>query len=105
MKINGETLKTMEDYVMVKFENKEETIEQMNEIAEMLGVLDECDTSGTEPLIHLQSTDNIFREDEVNQTVSRDEVLSNAKETFDGYFVVPQTVEQKFEKLLTQEGK
>ena len=37
--------------------------------------------------------ENAFREDEVRPSLDRDEVLSQAPETIDGYFVAPPTLE------------
>ncbi|MCL2084491.1 MAG: Asp-tRNA(Asn)/Glu-tRNA(Gln) amidotransferase subunit GatC [Oscillospiraceae bacterium] len=57
--------------------------------AEIEGV----DTGGVEPLITVLGLNNAFREDIRVKTVSREELLANAPEQYDGYFQVPKTLE------------
>lgn len=38
---------------------------------------------------------NVYREDEVRPSLDRDEVLSQAPESMDGYFVVPPALESE----------
>jgi aspartyl-tRNA(Asn)/glutamyl-tRNA(Gln) amidotransferase subunit C len=51
------------------------------------------DTSGLEPTAHPLGFTNAFRADEVRPSLDRDEVLSQAPEARDGYFVVPPALE------------
>ena len=55
--------------------------------------LNELDTEGVEPMSHLFAVHNVFREDEVTNTDSREQILANAPEQKDGAFKVPRTIE------------
>ena len=55
--------------------------------------LESVDTSGVEPLIAVLDIRNVLREDISSKMLSREELLANAPEQYDGYFQVPRTVE------------
>lgn len=55
--------------------------------------LKELDTSDVEPVSHVFSVHNVFREDVVTGVDLSDELLSNAPMEQDGMFVVPKTFE------------
>ena len=50
------------------------------------------DTNGIEPLVTVLDITNVLREDVVNKTIPREELLSGAPAQFDGYFQVPRTL-------------
>ena len=54
--------------------------------------LSELDTEGVEPMTHVFPVQNVFREDIVTNSDTREQLLSNAPEQKDGMFVVPKTV-------------
>ena len=51
------------------------------------------DTGGVENLVTVLDIRNVLREDIMVKNVSREELLSNAPEQYDGYFQVPKTLE------------
>ena len=55
--------------------------------------LNELDTENVVPTTYILKQQNVFREDEPAAQLSRDELLKNAPEKEDGYFIVPQVVE------------
>ena len=55
--------------------------------------MEKVDTEGVEPLITVLDLKNVLREDVSVQIVSRDTLLRNAPEEYDGYFEVPKTIE------------
>ena len=55
--------------------------------------MEAIDTDGVEPLVSVLDLRNVLREDVSNKTFSRDVVLQNAPEEYDGYFEVPKTIE------------
>jgi aspartyl-tRNA(Asn)/glutamyl-tRNA(Gln) amidotransferase subunit C len=65
----------------------------MNRILAYMDQLDELDTSGVEPTSHVLSLKNVFREDVVADSLTVDEVLSNAPRREKGHFVVPKIIE------------
>jgi aspartyl-tRNA(Asn)/glutamyl-tRNA(Gln) amidotransferase subunit C len=58
-----------------------------------MDVLNEVDTDGVEPMSHVFSLKNVFREDEVRQSTPMEELLKNAPRRSADSFVVPKTVE------------
>ena len=46
-----------------------------------------------QPLVSVLDIKNVLREDIEAKTISRDEILENAPEQYDGYFQVPGTLE------------
>jgi aspartyl-tRNA(Asn)/glutamyl-tRNA(Gln) amidotransferase subunit C len=55
--------------------------------------LNDLDTENVVPTTYILKQQNVFREDEVKPAKERDELLKNAPEKEDGYFIVPQVVE------------
>ena len=55
--------------------------------------MEKVDTEGVEPLVTVLDLRNVLREDVSAQIVSRDTLLENAPEEYDGYFEVPKTIE------------
>lgn len=83
--------------ILAKLELSEEEKEQAKkDIGRMLDYIDklnELDTSGVEPLSHVFPVNNVFREDVVTNTDTRQAILANAPAQKDGSFKVPKTVE------------
>ena len=66
------------------------------DLARMIGYVDqlrELDTEGVEPMSHAFPVVNVFREDEVRESMERELILQNAPAKKDGCFLVPKTVE------------
>ena len=71
--------------------------ERIAKIAEELtarfAALEHINTDEVQPLITALSLNNILREDISKKLLSRDDILSNAPEQYDGYFKVPGTLD------------
>ena len=67
--------------------------ERIKTLTDSFAALEEIDTDGAEPLVTVLDVQGVMRDDIVNQSVTRDELLSNAPEQYNGYFQVPKTVE------------
>ena len=55
--------------------------------------MEAIDTEGVEPLVSVLDLRNVLREDVSAKNFSREVVLQNAPEEYDGYFEVPKTLE------------
>lgn len=91
-------LKTVMEYeAMVKFNLPESEREWIAEKASMLeesfNELSKVDTDGVEPLVSVLNFNSALREDVSVRLVSRDEILANSPDQYDGYFQVPRTIE------------
>ena len=74
-------------------EEKEAAKQDMGRMLDYIDKLNELDTTGVEPMSHVFSVTNVFREDVVTNGDERDKILLNAPEQKDGAFKVPKTVE------------
>ena len=57
-----------------------------------LSVLDGIDTDGVLPLVTPLAVRNVLREDVAVKNYSKEELLKNAPDSFDGYFRAPGTI-------------
>lgn len=74
-------------------EEKEAAKKDMGRMLDYIDLLNQLDTEGVEPMSHVFSVQNVFREDVVTNGDDREAILANAPEKQDGAFVVPRTVE------------
>ncbi len=65
---------------------------QMNEILSYVEKLNELETENVEPLSHPVESYNVFRKDEVKQSVSTEEALKNAPKKDEQFFRVPKVI-------------
>lgn len=83
--------------ILAKLELSEEEKEQakadMGRMLDYIDKLNELDTEGVEPMSHIFTVNNVFREDVVTNGDGREETLKNAPGQKDGMFKVPRTVE------------
>lgn len=56
--------------------------------------LQEVDTTGVEPLLHIGDTSNVLRDDIVEGSVSREEALRNSPVKDDVFFKVPKVIKK-----------
>lgn len=95
-KISDETI----DYVGIlaklalSDEEKEQAKQDMGKMLDYIDKLSELDTTGVEPMSHVFSVHNVFREDVVTNGDGREETLANAPERSGDTFAVPRTFEE-----------
>ena len=73
-----------------------ETLRLTTELNGILGQferLQELDTDGIAPTSHSLPLQNVFRDDEIRPSLSREAATANAPEKRDGNFIVPQIME------------
>lgn len=82
--------------ILAKLELSEQEKEcAKKDISKMLNYIDklnELDTSNIEPMSHIYSVNNVFREDIIENEDGRKKTLSNAPECKEDTFVVPKTI-------------
>lgn len=62
---------------------------QMGSVLKYIAMLDELDTEAIEPMAHAIEISNVFREDQLQESLPLDKALSNAPQTDGSYFLVP----------------
>ena len=75
-------------------EEKVSVQQDLQKMVTFVEQLNEVDTTGVEPLLHMGGRVNVFREDEVIQTITREEALSNAPGASNEYFSVPTVIKK-----------
>lgn len=81
--------------ILAKLELSEQEREQakkdMCRMLDYIDKLDELDTEDVEPMSHVFPVQNVFREDIIENSDTREQLLTNAPEQKDGMFMVPKT--------------
>ena len=67
--------------------------EEMSRILEYVEKLDELDTSGVPPMSHVLDVTNVYREDDIESRIDREQALEPAPDAEQGYFLVPRVVD------------
>ena len=74
-------------------DERERLGERAGALAESFAKVGEIETDGVTPLISVLNLHTVLREDTAEKQLTRDEIMSNAPEQYDGYFQVPGTLE------------
>ena len=95
MKIDKNTILKIAKLTRVKINNNEiaELSNQLSSILDWVEILNEVNTDNIEPLSNVSRSKLYLRKDEKNKEDQSNEVLSNAPEKLENYFVVPKVIE------------
>jgi aspartyl/glutamyl-tRNA(Asn/Gln) amidotransferase subunit C (EC 6.3.5.-) len=93
--VTKETIEYVADLARIHLDESEKMSlsEDLSNIIAFADELSKLDTSDTLPLDHILPVCNVFREDELEKSYDRDELLKNAKTKEEGCFFVPQIIE------------
>lgn len=96
MNINKETVYKVADLakIAIKEEEVDDLTQEMNKILTFMEELNRLDTANVEPLVYLNETVNVWREDVVKQEINREEGLKNAAVSNGAFFLVPKIIEK-----------
>jgi len=88
-------IKDYEAMAMLELEqNERETLaRRLEKLCEGFDTLKRIDTRGVSPLVSVLKLQNVLREDITDKVISREAILENAPEQYDGFFQVPGTLE------------
>lgn len=96
MDVNDALIEKLAHLSRLEFAESEKQ-EIKGDLEKMIGFFDklnELDTTGVEPLLHMSENVNIFRKDEVKGTISNEEVFRNAPLHDDQFFKVPKVIKK-----------
>lgn len=95
MAITREEVRHVAELARLEFSEEEEErlSEEMSQILDYVDTLNELDTSGVRPMSHVLDITNVFREDEIESRIDREQALEAAPEADENHFQVPQVVE------------
>lgn len=94
MEVTDELVDKLAHLAKLEFtgKKKEHIKEDFQKMLNFVEKLNELDTQGIEPLIHLSDTETEFRADESTETIDHREVLKNAPQADSDYFKVPKVL-------------
>ncbi len=75
-------------------QERKEIKSDLQEMITFIEKLQEVNTDGVEPLLHMSSNVNILRDDVVQGSVTRDEALKNAPDSDGTFFKVPKVIKK-----------
>ncbi len=96
MQVDDALIEKLAQLSMLKF-NNEEKEEIKADLQKMIGFIDklqELDTTGVEPLMHMSDEVNVLRDDVAGNMLSRSEALQNAPHHDESYFKVPKVIKK-----------
>ncbi len=97
MEITDELIEKLADLAKLQVhETEKEALK--NDLKNMIAFvekLNEVDTTGVEPLLYVGSNMNVFREDEIKGSITREEALLNAPLKDDLFFKVPKVIRKE----------
>lgn len=94
MEVNDRMIEKLAGLARLEFK-EEEKIAIQNDLRNLIGFvekLNELDTTGVEPLLHMGENSNVLREDEVKGSISRELALKNASLHDGKFFLVPKVI-------------
>jgi len=96
MEVNDALVDKLAHLARLKFEaaEKEGIKNDLQKMIAFVEKLNEVDTTGIEPLLHMTDEINVLREDEVKGSISREEALKNAPLHDDRFFKVPKVIKK-----------
>lgn len=96
MEVNNDLVNNLANLARLQFNEQEKEIikKDLQRMIEFVDKLNELDTSGVEPLMHMSDNVNILREDIVQGSITREEALKNAPDTDGVFFKVPKVIKK-----------
>jgi aspartyl-tRNA(Asn)/glutamyl-tRNA(Gln) amidotransferase subunit C len=90
MEITNEIIDKLASLSKLQFkdEQRDSIRQDLSKIIAFVDKIEELDTQGVEPLIHLNQEVNVLREDEVKETITQAQALKNAPSKDSDYFKI-----------------
>jgi aspartyl-tRNA(Asn)/glutamyl-tRNA(Gln) amidotransferase subunit C len=94
MEVNDALVDKLANLSRLQFDatEKEGIKKDLQRMIQFVEKLNELDTTGVEPLLHMSEQVNILREDEVKGSISREQGLQNAPVHDEQFFKVPKVI-------------
>lgn len=78
----------------VSEKEKEELRDELEKMIGFMDKLNELDTTGVSPLLHISAGKNVFRKDEVSGELDQEKVFLNAPAREKSFFKVPKVIKK-----------
>jgi len=94
MEVNDALIDNLSNLACLEFNaiEKEEIKKDLQRMVSFVEKLNELDIKETEPLLQMSSEANVFREDIVQASVSREDAFKDAPSSDEFYFKVPKVI-------------
>lgn len=95
MKIDSQTIDKMAHLARLNVQESEKAgiAESLEQILSWMEKLNELDTDGVEPLVHMSAEINSMRIDIASDPLNPERALSNSPSSRDSFFVVPKVLD------------
>jgi aspartyl-tRNA(Asn)/glutamyl-tRNA(Gln) amidotransferase subunit C len=96
MEVNDALVEKLANLARLKFEaaEKDDIKKDLQKMISFVEKLNEIDTTGVEPLLHMTDEINVLREDQIKGSISKDEALKNAPLHDEHFFKVPKVIKK-----------
>jgi aspartyl-tRNA(Asn)/glutamyl-tRNA(Gln) amidotransferase subunit C len=96
MNINEETIYKVANLARIEIKEQEVPglIDEMSKILTFMEQLNALDTAGVEPLVYMNETQNVWREDIAKGELPVQDAIKNAAEHNERFFMVPKIIEK-----------
>ncbi|MEN9571105.1 MAG: hypothetical protein RL172_2336 [Bacteroidota bacterium] len=94
MEVNNALVDKLANLSRLRFDDteKESIKTDLQRMIQFVEKLNELDTTGVEPLLHMTDNVNVLREDEIKGSISRQQALINAPVQDGEFFKVPKVI-------------
>jgi len=94
MEINEHLISRLEKLARLQLSDPERTrlASDLQNIVQMLDKLQQLDTTGVAPLVYMNETTNVFRDDTPSEQWTQEQALYNAPKQDGKYFRVPKVI-------------
>ena len=96
MEVNDTLVDKLANLARLQFDNTEKSAikNDLQRMIQFVEKLNELDTTGVSPLLHMSDNINALREDEIKGSISREDVLKNATLKDSQFFKVPKVIKK-----------
>ena len=96
MEVNDALVEKLANLARLSFDDTEKAAikNDLQKMIHFVEKLNELDTTGVEPLLHMSNNVNVLREDDVKGSISRESGLQNAALHDDLFFKVPKVIKK-----------
>jgi aspartyl-tRNA(Asn)/glutamyl-tRNA(Gln) amidotransferase subunit C len=96
MEVNDTLVDKLANLARLQFDNTEKSAikNDLQLMIQFVEKLNELDTTGVSPLLHMSDNINALREDEIKGSISREEGLKNAAKKDSQFFKVPKVIKK-----------
>ena len=96
MEVNDTLVDKLANLARLQFDDTEKSAikNDLQRMIQFVEKLNELDTTGVSPLLHMSDNINALREDEIKGSISREEGLKNAAKKDSQFFKVPKVIKK-----------